>query len=228
MKYTTTLLICIITAFYSCSNSPAVLNKTKTASETSTTVTTILPGIKSGVYCSKVEYYNPRTNKRSTYNLEVEVENNTLVKINWPNGGWLDESHFDPAYINADGKASFTSDAGCEYKVDINHGSLCAELGTVVAVDNKSGEFLVKVDDWYIIAGRAYPPSGTVDVGDRFKGRPWEGDNSKIINLTTSEFEIWTIWLTSNSEKEAYYQFKAKCTTGQFDLSHKRDKQVSQ
>jgi hypothetical protein len=38
--------------------------------------------------------------------------------IHFPNGGWLDDSHFDPPDIS-EGSASFTSDRGYEYDVQI-------------------------------------------------------------------------------------------------------------
>lgn len=73
---------------------------------------------KDGIYCAEVEYYNPNTETESTYTLPVEVEDDRLFKINFPNGGWLDDSHFEPEYIE-DGKAEFTSDEGNEYKVKL-------------------------------------------------------------------------------------------------------------
>lgn len=72
-----------------------------------------------GTYCAEVEYYNPNTGTRSTYSLNVEVENNELTLIHWPNGGWLDESHFTPVELDESGYCSFTSDRGYEYEVQI-------------------------------------------------------------------------------------------------------------
>ena len=46
------------------------------------------------------------------------MEDNELVKIYWPNGGWLDNSHFSPPDIS-DGEATFESDKGVEYTVKI-------------------------------------------------------------------------------------------------------------
>lgn len=72
-----------------------------------------------GTYCAEVDYYNPNTGTNSTYTLNVEVENNELTVIHWPNGGWLDESHFTPEELDSSGSCSFTSDQGYEYKVQI-------------------------------------------------------------------------------------------------------------
>lgn len=71
-----------------------------------------------GSYCALVEYFNPHTGKSSEYTLKVEIENDELTIIHWPNGGWLDDSHFTPPDIS-DGEASFISDADYEYDVHI-------------------------------------------------------------------------------------------------------------
>lgn len=71
-----------------------------------------------GVYCAEVEYYYSETGTNSTYTLSVEIQNNLLVRIDWPNGGWLDDTHFTPPDIE-DGTAEFTSDRGVDYTVRI-------------------------------------------------------------------------------------------------------------
>ena len=73
---------------------------------------------KKGMYCASVEYYNPNTGTSGSYTLNIEVENDNLVTIHWPNGGWLDESHFISEDIS-NGSCSFTSDKGNEYNVTI-------------------------------------------------------------------------------------------------------------
>jgi hypothetical protein len=75
-------------------------------------------GYADGTYCAEVDYYYSETGTRSTYTLEVEIEDNELTVIHWPNGGWLDSSHFLPPDIS-DGEASFTSDANVDYTVRI-------------------------------------------------------------------------------------------------------------
>ncbi len=71
---------------------------------------------KDGTYCAEVEYYNPSTGTRNTYSLDVEVEGGELTIIHWPNGGWLDETHFYPEDITS-GECEFTSDRGYRYTV---------------------------------------------------------------------------------------------------------------
>lgn len=82
-------------------------------------------GYEDNTYCADVEYYNPNTGTRSSYTLNVEVEDNELTVIHWPNGGWLDEDHFSPEELDSDGSCSFTSDKGYEYTVQIT-GTECS------------------------------------------------------------------------------------------------------
>lgn len=69
-----------------------------------------------GTYCAEVEYYNSNTGTRRSYDLDVEVQNGDLVQIDWPNGGWLDSTHFSPESISS-GEVSFRSDKGYRYTV---------------------------------------------------------------------------------------------------------------
>jgi len=77
-----------------------------------------------GTWCADVEYYNPNTGTRHTYNLDVEVQDGELVEISWPNGGWLDESHFTAEDITS-GECSFTSDKGYEYTITLTSKGSC-------------------------------------------------------------------------------------------------------
>jgi hypothetical protein len=75
-------------------------------------------GYSDGTYCAEIYYYYSETGTSSTYTLLVEIENNELTVIHWPNGGWLDDSHFTPPDISS-GETSFTSDRGVDYTVKI-------------------------------------------------------------------------------------------------------------
>lgn len=92
-------------------------------------------GYEDGAYCGQIDYYNPNTGTRSTYTLEVEIENNELTVIHWPNGGWLDDSHFTPIDIST-GEASFTSDKEIEYTVRIIGKSGECNFDTFIPEDN--------------------------------------------------------------------------------------------
>ncbi len=74
---------------------------------------------RDGTFCAGVTYYNPSTGTRHTYKLNVEVEDNELTMIHWPNGGWLDDSHFTPVELDNDGSCSFTSDRGYQFDIQI-------------------------------------------------------------------------------------------------------------
>ena len=74
--------------------------------------------------CAEVQVYNPSSGSNKTYTLKVDVENDELVKIYWPNGGWLDEDHFDPPNISG-GEASFVDDRDKEYQVRLINNSNC-------------------------------------------------------------------------------------------------------
>src|SRR5688572_17659213 len=58
-------------------------------------------GYEDGTRSATVNYYNPRTGTRSTYTLDVDVEDNEVTKIHWPNGGYTDESHFSSEDISS-------------------------------------------------------------------------------------------------------------------------------
>jgi hypothetical protein len=75
-------------------------------------------GYKDGTYCAEVEYYNPTTGTRNTYDLDVEVEDGKLTLIHWPNGGWLDETHFNLEDISS-GECEFVSDRGYRYTITL-------------------------------------------------------------------------------------------------------------
>lgn len=84
-------------------------------------------------YCAAITYYNPNTGTKHTYTLNVEVENNEMIKIYWGNGGWLDDSHFAPVELDNNGECSFRSDKGNEYGIKIT-GIKCTDT------DNPSDE----------------------------------------------------------------------------------------
>jgi hypothetical protein len=85
-------------------------------------------GYSDGIWCADVEYYNPNTRTNNTYELDVVVENSELIKIEWTNGGWLDESHFSAEDIS-DGNCSFTSDRGYEYTITLKSKGGCGGSG---------------------------------------------------------------------------------------------------
>ena len=116
------LVLVVVTTFTSCKDSGSSSNYDTELTTTDEDGNEVYPD---GTYCADIDYYNPDTGTRSTYTLNVEVENNEVTVIYWPNGGWLDDSHFSPEELDSNGSCSFTSDKGYEYDIQIT-GSECS------------------------------------------------------------------------------------------------------
>lgn len=71
-----------------------------------------------GNYCADVTYFNSNTGTNSEYRLIIEVEDNILMKINFPQG-WLDEDEFEAQELNEDGFVEFETHQGYAYTVQI-------------------------------------------------------------------------------------------------------------
>jgi len=97
------------------SNHDASFNNENTANE-----------YQNGTFCADIDFYNPKTGTSNTYSLNVDVNDGYVVKIHWPNGGWLDEDHFDSEKLSEDNKCDFTSDRGYKYSIEIK-GEECSE-----------------------------------------------------------------------------------------------------
>ncbi|WP_264551391.1 hypothetical protein [Flavobacterium sp. N2038] len=80
-----------------------------------------------GSYNASVDYYNPKTGYSATYDLDVDVENGEVVRINFPKGGWLDddvhpsESQINPAELNEEGEATMEDENGRTFEIKIDH-----------------------------------------------------------------------------------------------------------
>lgn len=79
-----------------------------------------------GEYCASIEYYNGDTGTSSSYTLTVHIEDGLLTQIDWPNGGYLDSSHFSPADVDEDGSCSFSTYDGKDYTVQIDEDGECS------------------------------------------------------------------------------------------------------
>ena len=73
-----------------------------------------------GSHSATVEYNNPRTGHIATYTLNVEVQNCEVIEIDFPKGGWLDDSHIDATEVSSDGDASIEDDKGRTFNVHID------------------------------------------------------------------------------------------------------------
>ena len=88
-----------------------------------------------GEYCAEIHYYYSQTGTSSNYTLLIEVEDGKLIKILWSNGGWLDDTHFDPPDIE-DGTTEFTSFEGVQYTVKIiGSGGNCSTSNSTIDED---------------------------------------------------------------------------------------------
>jgi len=92
-----------------------------------------------GEYCATIEYYNAETSNSSTYTLNVHVENGKLMQIDWPNGGWLDDTHFDPPDVDDDGTCSFSTYEGKNYEIQIDGDENC--LGSISSPESDDEDY---------------------------------------------------------------------------------------
>lgn len=74
-----------------------------------------------GVHSATVNYSNSNTGYSNTYSLDVEVENCEVVRINFPNGGWLDSDHITPAELDGNGQCTIEGEGGKTYEVEIDN-----------------------------------------------------------------------------------------------------------
>jgi hypothetical protein len=74
---------------------------------------------KDGTHAATVDYYNPQTGHIAKYELQVHVEDCKVIKLDFPNGGWLDESHIPATAINDNGDATLKDDKKRIWKVHL-------------------------------------------------------------------------------------------------------------
>ena len=75
-------------------------------------------------YCADVDYYNPDTGFINDYTLNIEVEDNEVVRINFSRG-WLDDSEFSSEELDEDGYCEITLYDGREFEIQIT-GTECS------------------------------------------------------------------------------------------------------
>jgi hypothetical protein len=76
-------------------------------------------GIEDGTHSAAVDYYNPKTGYSQSYNLDVEVEDGEVNQINFPNGGYLDNSHINSGELQ-DGNTTLEDENGRSYEITID------------------------------------------------------------------------------------------------------------
>ena len=110
------VLIFYALILFSCKNKNSNSNNRNSNSEITSKIF-YENGNLNGTYCAEIEYYNPNTGTSSSYTLSIEVYDNELEQINWPNGGYLDD--FSSVEFDEDGYTDFTSEKGYDYTVQI-------------------------------------------------------------------------------------------------------------
>lgn len=77
-------------------------------------------GYEDGTYSATVYYHNPETSYSATYTLDVDVEDNEVITIYFPKGGYLDEDHIWPGELDEDGYVLIDGEEGKTYEVYID------------------------------------------------------------------------------------------------------------
>ncbi|MBK7095354.1 MAG: hypothetical protein IPH57_10030 [Saprospiraceae bacterium] len=71
-----------------------------------------------GAYCADVRYINPKTGTDSEYRSIIEVDNNILTRVVFPNG-WHDQDEFGIQNIKRTGQVNYTM-RGAQYTLKLN------------------------------------------------------------------------------------------------------------
>lgn len=75
--------------------------------------------IEDGTHTATVDYDNPKTGYSKTYTLDVDVEDGQVSEIDFPNGGYLDDSRISSDNIE-DGNCTVEDDEGRTYDVQLD------------------------------------------------------------------------------------------------------------
>ncbi len=92
-------------------------------------------GYKSGSYCADVKYYNPNTGATKKYSLEIEVENDWIVKIKFGNANYLDRDDFRIVQLDRFGDCSLDCYNGCRFDIAITGRSCVSSDATEFQMD---------------------------------------------------------------------------------------------
>lgn len=75
---------------------------------------------ENGIHAATADYFNPKTGHIAKYELEVRVKDCKVIRIDFPNGGWLDEGHIPQAPINKTKEAVLIDDKGRQWKIHLH------------------------------------------------------------------------------------------------------------
>ncbi|WP_028375599.1 hypothetical protein [Leeuwenhoekiella sp. MAR_2009_132] len=79
-----------------------------------------IDGYQDGTYSATVYYNNPETSYSATYTLDVEVEDNEVTVIYFPNDGYLDYDHIWPDELDDYGYVIISGEEGKTYEIQID------------------------------------------------------------------------------------------------------------
>ena len=77
-----------------------------------------------GIYCARIDYYDPMTGKELSSSSAVEVEDTKVIKIYSKDEGWKDEGHFEAEDIS-DGTTTITTNESHTYKIKLKYFGSC-------------------------------------------------------------------------------------------------------
>jgi len=139
-----------------------------------------------GVYCAFVTYYNPKTKFDNAYALNVEIENNFLKRIIFPQGGWLDETHFTPQEFKDQYGVYFTTFDGKSYTIKLDFNQQCSEETRSPLDDQQPTEPAYSYENKFIV----FVVEGKVSVNTYSPGLYLEDNTSSKNIITDPEFVI--------------------------------------
>jgi hypothetical protein len=113
------ILVCAIFSIFGCGQNSEPKNENGVSTSTREPVITEHNdvAISNGKYCAEVWYANKQSGTNSNYSLLVDVQNEKVVCIYWPQGGHLDTDHFTASAIPEEGKSVINTYDGKSYEV---------------------------------------------------------------------------------------------------------------
>lgn len=191
------------------------------------TTTKMISTYADGTYCAQVEHHNTTHRTTRTYASYVEIRNNELIQINWPKGGWKDDSRFSAAKLDDSGCATLVSAKGHNYIVTINNDGPCAVESTKAREDQLRREpyakevegyviwaqsgckyVMINIGGLYVVANRSY---AFLSNGDHVRGNLAKIGYQHLYNISNNEEERIYIDNYYGSKTHAIERIKEKC-----------------
>jgi hypothetical protein len=94
-----------------------------------------ITGIEDGVYSATIEYFNYNTYTRSTYTLNVKVEDDRVVAIYFEDGGYIHTGYNDYGYTYSGGYLDYETNYNNQITEATTKVTLYKADGTIVTFD---------------------------------------------------------------------------------------------